>query len=312
MSRKPEFFIVGAPKAGTSALFEHLGQHPRVFFPRLKEPMYFGSDLEFLNCSRRTLEDYRALFADADHAARIGEASTTYLYSQRAPAEIRDFNPQARIIIMLRDPVAVMHAWHGECLATGVEPIRDFRAALEAEQRRRAGRDLPNRRGVRQALYYREIVRFADHVSRYLDTFGRERVHVILFEDWVSATSEVCRQTLEFLEVDPPFVPDLGVVNPSKRVRSHRLHDLVAQPPSAVERTARFLLPARLRRGLRHELLRLNRHAAPREPMDPALAAELRAELAPGIQRLASLIGRDLNTWTAQPAGLAAAGAARR
>jgi hypothetical protein len=306
--RKPDFFIVGAPKAGTTALFAHLAQHPRVFIPRVKEPMYFGSDLEFLNCSRRTLENYLALFAEAGDAARIGDASTTYLYSRRAPAEILDFNPQARIIIMLRDPVAVMHAWHGEILANGAEPIRDFRAALEAEHRRRAGRDLPSRRCMRQGLYYREIVRFADHVGRYLDTFGRERVHLILFEDWVSAPSEVCTQTLEFLEVDPPFVPDLGVVNPSKRVRSHRLHDLVAEPPSAVGRTARAILPPRLRHGLRHELLRLNRHAAPREPMDPALVAELRAELAPGIRRLASLIGRDLSAWTAQPADLAAAG----
>ena len=262
--------------------------------------MYFGSDLELLNCSRRTLADYLELFAGApDDVLRIGEASTTYLYSRLAPGEIRAFNPDARIIIMLRDPVAVMHAWHGENLANGVEPIRDFAAALAAEERRRAGRDLPNRRGIRQALYYRDIVDFAAHVGRYVEVFGTRRVHVILFDDWVADAPAVCRQALGFLGVDPPAVPDLGVVNPSKRVRSHRAHDFVAEPPAAVQRAARTLLPPRLRRGLRHELLRLNRHAAPRDPMDAELAAKLRAELAPGVRRLATLIDRDLSAWTA-------------
>ena len=301
-SHKPDFFIVGAPKSGTSALFAHLGQHPQVFVCPVKEPLFFGSDLEYLNCGRRTLDEYLALFADAGDALRIGEASTTYLYSRLAPVEIRDFNPDARIIIMLRDPVAVMHAWHGENVANGGEPIRSFSAALDAEERRHAGRDLPNRRTVREGLYYREIVDFAHHVARYLEVFGRERVHVILFDDWVASSSSVCTQTLEFLQVDPPLVGDLGVVNPSKCIRSHRLHDLVAEPPVALQRAARAVLPPRIRQGLRHELLRLNRYAAPRDPMDPALVAQLRMELAPGIERLAALIDRDLSAWTAEAA----------
>ncbi|HKP21715.1 MAG TPA: sulfotransferase domain-containing protein [Thermoleophilaceae bacterium] len=298
----PNFFIVGAPKSGTSALFEHLSGHPEVFVPRLKEPMYFGSDLRFLNCRPPTADEYLALFADAENAVRVGEASTTYLYSRLAAAEIKKFNPDARIIIMLRDPVAVMHAWHGENLVKGVEPIRNFAFALEAEGRRRAGHDLPkNRRGLREGLYYRDIVEYDAHVRRYFEIFGPERVHVILFEDWAAATADAFEATLAFLEIDQSFKPSLGVVNPSRLIRSHRVHDLIADPPARLGRATRAVVPLRVRRAARYELLRLNTRTAQRAPIDPALKQRLRAELTPGIERLAALIDRDLSRWTAQP-----------
>lgn len=299
-SRIPNFFIVGAPKSGTSALFEHLGRHPDVFAPHLKEPMFFGSDLRFLGCRPPTVDEYLALFAGAGNVLRVGEASTSYLYSRLAPTEIREFNPDARIIIMLRDPVAVMHAFHGENVVKGVEPIRDFSAALDAETRRREGHDLPNRRGLREALYYRHIVDYATHVSRYFKTFGRERVRVIFFEDWVAATAQAFEETLAFLEIDPSFAPELGVVNPSRRVRNHRLHDLVTEPPVRLRGAARTALPARVRSALRYELLKLNTRTAAREPIDPALRVRLRAELTPGVEQLAAIVGRDLSAWTTQ------------
>ena len=311
----PNFFIVGAPKSGTSALFEHLSGHPEVFVPRLKEPLFFGSDLNFLNCRPPSPDEYAALFAEAGNVPRIGEASTTYLYSSRAPTEIRESSPDARIIIMLRDPVQVMHAWHGENVAKGLEPIRDFSDALDAEERRRAGFDLPRRRGLREAFYYRHIVDYATHVSRYFTVFGRERVRVILFEDWAGATAEAFEGTLEFLGIDPSFSPELSVVNPSRRVRYHHVHDLITEPPAPFQRAAGALLPTRVRRGLRYELLRLNTRIAPRTPMPSSLREALRAELAPGVERLASLINRDLSAWMAQPvespAAVAAAGGLR-
>ena len=304
----PDFFIVGAPKSGTSALFQHLGGHPQVFTPARKEPLFFGSDLEFLNCHRMTLDEYLAQFAAAGDATRSGEASTTYLYSRLAPMEILEFNPDARVIIMLRDPVAVMHAWHGEVVVRGAEPIRDFSAALDTEERRRAGYELPNRRGLRQGLYYRHIVQYADHVSRYFEVFGRERVHVILFEDWAAATARAFEETLRFLEIDPSFAPELGVVNPSSRVRYHRLHDLITEPPRVLRAAGRAAVPARVRRAIRYELLDLNIRTAAREPIDPTLREDLRAELTPEIERLAKVIDRDLSAWTTQTQSSPAAG----
>lgn len=297
MSRRPDFFIVGAPRSGTTALFKHLGRHPQIFVPRVKEPLYFGADQELPSDQRRmSLEEYLALFADAGDAVRVGEGSTAYLYSRTAASEIRDFSPDARIIIMLRDPIAVMHAQHSGMVWAGYEPIMDFSTALEAQDRERR---LPDRRRSRHGAYYRDIVDFADHVGRYFDTFGRERVHIILFDDWAADTPTAYRKTLEFLEVDPSFVPELGVENPNRRVRSARLHELIAEPPPALQRAARGVVPVPARRKIQRLLTTLNTRVAPREPLDPVLAARLRAEFAPEIERLSTLIGRDLSAWMA-------------
>jgi hypothetical protein len=294
--RIPDFFIAGAPRTGTTALFEHLRRHPQIFVPRRKETMFFGADI--LNDRRMSLDEYVALFADAGDVVRVGEVSTTYLFSRTAASEIREFNPEARIIIPLRDPITVMQAVHSLLVWTGFEPIHNFAAALEAQERERTGQDPPTRR---QLPYYRDMVDFADHVDRYFDTFGRERVHVVVFDDWVADTPRVYRQTLEFLEVDPSFVPNLEVVNPNRRVRSERLHDLV------VRRYA--FVPARVRPRMRNLLITLTTREAPREPLDPALLASLRVEFAPKIERLAKLIDRDLSAWirgSAAPAAVEA------
>src|SRR5581483_11570747 len=287
--RIPDFFIVGAPKAGTSALFVHLGEHPEICVSSNKEPHFFGRDQHLLGHERRTLEEYLALFGEAEAAVRVGEASTNYLYSRTAADEIKAFSPDASIIVMLRDPVAVMHAYHGSMVAGGFEPIPNFGDALVAETERRAGRSLPNRRGIRESLYYRDLADFEPHLRRFLDVFGADRVRVILFDDWISASEGVYRDTLSFLGVRPDFRPQLGVVNPSKRVRSVRLHNFVLEPPPRAQAVVRALLPDSVRLRLHYRLRSLNVRVAPRKAIDPALLRELRAEFAPKVERLGDL-----------------------
>jgi hypothetical protein len=300
---RPNFFLVGAPKCGTSALFEHLGRHPQIFVPALKEPHFFGADQEFLKSRRITLDEYLALFRDAGEAVKVGDGSTNYLYSRTAPHEIRSFSPDAKVIVMLRDPIAVMHAYHGEKVAGGSEPIRDFGAALAAEERRRSGLDLPDRRGLRHSLYYRDIVDFSRHVGRYFDVFGRDRVHVILFEDWAASTAAEYKKTLEFLGVDHTFNPELGVVNPSKLLRSARLHDFIFQPPKSLQRLAQAL-PTPIRNAVRYKLIAANIRRGPRASIDPALLSELREEFEPQVRSLSTLIGRSLSDWQMESGSL--------
>lgn len=308
--RRPDFFIVGAPRSGTTALFEHLGRHPGIFVPRVKEPIFFAADEAFgtPDRPRMTIDEYLRLFEAAGDAVRVGEASTTYLYCPSAAAEIRDFSPDARIIIMLRDPIAVMYAQHAGRVWVGQQPIRDFAAALEAQDRQRSGLEPPGPPG--SLPYYRAIVDYATDVERYFDTFGRDRVHVILFDDWAADTVTEYRKTLEFLEVDPSFAPELGVVNANLRVRSERLLEVIADPPTTLRRVARPL-PAPLRRRLRRVALRMNTRRAPREPLDPHLVERLRVELAPEIERLSKLLGRDLSAWTGAVEKTTASGVTR-
>ena len=293
---RPDFFIVGAFKSGTTALYDYLGQHPQVFMPFHKEPLFFGDDLT-RRYGRMTRQQYLSLFADAGDGQRIGEASAWYLYSRCAADEIRDFAPGAQIIVMLRNPVDVMHAQHSQLLFNAAEDIPDFADALAAEPARRLGERLPPGPIRRETLYYRESVRFAEQLERYFDAFGRDRVHVILYDDFRDRTRQSYAATLSFLGVDESFEPRVEVVNANRRVRSTVLQRLIFQPPRPMLGTVRVLRRFPLVHRTRAMLLRMNSRAQRRTAMDPKLRAQLTEEFAPEVQRLASLIDRDLSAW---------------
>src|SRR5581483_10240451 len=158
--RRPDFFIVGAPKSGTTALSEYLKPHPQIFIPDIKDVSFFGSDLYF-TMPRITAEEYAAAFAAARDELRVGEASVWYLYSKCAAAEIKEYSPDASIIIMLRNPVDMLYAQHSEFLYNCNEDIPDFGAALEAEAERKRGRRVPARAHLVQGLFYRETARYS-------------------------------------------------------------------------------------------------------------------------------------------------------
>lgn len=295
--RYPDFFIVGAPRSGTTAMFDYLGEHPQVFVPQRKEPQHFATDLDsgtYLETISfvRDRRDYLALFAGARPDQRIGEGSTWYLYSKVAAREIANVNPAARIIAMLRHPVQMLHSLHGRRLYSGSEDIPRFEDALAAEPERRAGRRMPARMRNPSALLYREVGRYGEQLERYFEVFGRERVHVIIFDDFVADTPAAYRRVLEFLGVDPDFAPDFRVINAAAQRRSQRLQQLLLAP-SAV-RAARMLVPPRLRPRIGRAWDRVNSRAEQRSPLDPLVAARLREDLLPDIERTGRLIGRDL------------------
>ncbi|HET7520398.1 MAG TPA: sulfotransferase [Candidatus Limnocylindria bacterium] len=295
--KRPDFFIVGSFKAGTTALYHYLGQHPQVFMPFHKEPMYFGQDLD-ARYRRMTEDEYLALFADARPDQAVGEASPWYLYSASAAREIRDFAPEGRVIVMLRNPVDVMHAQHSQLLFNHREDIADFGEALAAEPDRRAGRRIPPGALRREALYYRHSVRFAEQLARYLEVFGRERVHVIIFEDFTRDTPAMYRGVLEFLGVDPDFAPDFEVRNENRRARSAGLQRLIFRPPGPLKRVVPWIRRFPLAHRLRDAVVAANSSPEARVPMDPELRRRLTAELAPEIAALGRLIDRDLSAWS--------------
>ena len=143
----PNFFIVGAPKCGTTALFQYLSTHPDVFAPQRKEFNYFCDDLHFNNVAGlfhyRDTADYLSHFAGWEGQKRIGEASVWYLYSMRAAANIHRFSPDARIIVMIRNPAEMLHSLHSQLLENGDEDIVAFEAALSAEEDRKRGLRTP-------------------------------------------------------------------------------------------------------------------------------------------------------------------------
>jgi hypothetical protein len=315
-SKRPNFFIVGAAKCGTTALCHYLAKHPDVFVART-EPAFFGADLHLgpqFQLYRRYPEEYFSLFDGWGDQARGGEKSVWYLFSKTAAVEIKAFNPDALIIIMLREPTAMLYSLYHEFLAVGNEHLPTFEEALAAEDDRRAGRRLNRQTFLAQMLVYRETVRFYEQVKRYFDVFGRERVHVIIYDDFSTQTAEVFRKTLAFLGVaydgiPPEFKVVNGNANGDNSVRSTILRAIMNDRmlrQAAVD--LRNWLPYSVFTAMRKTWVKLNEFnfresPAKRRPMDPELKLSLLREFAPEVERLSELLGRDLTHWSV-PGGL--------
>jgi hypothetical protein len=292
---RPDFFVVGAFKSGSTALYEQLRRHPQIFMPFHKEPLYFGDDLT-RRYGRMSEADYLRLFNGAKPGQRIGEASTWYLYSESAPLEIKDFAPDAQILVVLRNPVDVMYAQHNQLIFNVIEDIPSFAEALDAEADRRAGRRIPGGPINVENLFYRHSVRFAEQLRRYFEVFGRERVHVLLADDLNRDGAAAVRGVLEFLGVDPSLAAAPPRANDSRRVRSPLIQRLIFAPKLLLP-LAPFLRRFPLVRALRTRMLEANSEVRRQPPMDPALRRQLLDEFRPQIEDLATLIGRDLSAW---------------
>jgi Sulfotransferase family len=279
-------------------MFDYLSVHPDVFTPQRKEPSYFAADLDTgtRGDSRyftRDRDDYLALFDEGGSAKRVGEGSVWYLYSEVAAAKIKEFAPQARIIVMLRNPVEMAYSLHAQRLVSGAEDIGSFEEALATEGERAEGRRIPRTAFVVKGLLYRQVVRYAAQVRRYFEVFGRDQVLVLFFEDFTADPAAAYRQVCEFLEIDPSHVPSFERVNQNTVVRSSLVRDLVRFHP----RVPRWKVLEPLRRRLRahkRALLKANQKVASRQTLPPALRKRLEAEFIPDVEELGRLVGRDL------------------
>jgi hypothetical protein len=147
MQRAPDFFILGQPKAGTTALHATLRRHPQIFMSALKEPHYFARELAYEPPPAdlpTTLDHYLSLFASARPGELTGDASTLYLWSRTVAHQIARLRPDARIIVILRGPVSFLYSLHLQLVNTSVETEHDLRTALALEEMRRNGRHLPH------------------------------------------------------------------------------------------------------------------------------------------------------------------------
>lgn len=308
--RRPDLFIIGAPKCGTTSLYEYLEGHPQIYMSPVKEPFYFAPDAVRTTHTQfiygRDEPAYLALFAGARGERWVGEASTRYMLSEAAPRLVHDFQPAARLVAMVRNPVDMLPALHNERVSLGLEPITDFEEALAADADRRAGHRLPPGTDTRLAEY-RAHARYGAQLQRWIDTFGRAALHVIVFDDFVADPAAELRRLLEFLEVDPSYQPhSFRARNQSHRTRGWA-NALARTPPvawAAHRVMPRFLGDARatrLRRRLRHTPLL--RRPYRREPVAPALRRALAGDFAADVAHLSRIVGRDLGAlWFGLPA----------
>ena len=295
MIRQPDFFIVGAPRCGTTSMHYYLKEHPETFMCEVKEPHFFGSDL----VSQRFIRDkekYLSLFSAAANEKRIGESSIYYLYSKLAAAEIHESSPTAQIIIMLRNPVDMIYSLHSEHLFCGDETIRDFKTALMEEKNRRLGLRIPVNCEIAFGLLYHEVAKYDEQLERYFNVFGRNNVKVIIFDDFKRDTARVYKETCEFLDVKSDCRPNCRVINANKIVINWVLMHFWRDPPKFAQWLGN-VMPSSVRQRLVDRIRSRSFQVAPRPPMDQELRRQLQQEFLPGVERLSQLLGRDLTHW---------------
>lgn len=297
----PNFFLIGAAKAGTTSFFGFLTQHPEVYGPALKEPNYFalgGAPAAFkgpgddATVNRLSVHDgaaYEELFRGAGRAAAVGEASTLYLYAPEAPAAIRRQAADARLIVILRNPVERAYSAFLHLRRDQREPLADFAAALAREEARIAA-------GWQHLWHYRRAGLYSEQLGRYLEHFPRERLLIHLYDDLVSRPGDLLRETFRFLGVDADFEPDVSRrANVAGQPRSKLLHRiLIGQNP--IKSLAKRLVPERPRRRLWALLFGRNIRRG-RPPMPADARAGLEEYFRPEVDRLSSLLGHDLSGW---------------
>ncbi|HTZ65336.1 MAG TPA: sulfotransferase [Solirubrobacteraceae bacterium] len=328
--RVPDFFIVGHPKCGTTALYEMLKQHPQIHMPA-KEPRFFVMkeiDLSASQSSRpgslspprdspqasdssrapgwrpRTLDGYVALFAGARPEQLVGEATPAYLRSALAPGRIAALRPDARIVAILREPASFLRSFHLLAVRGYFETQKDFRKALALEQQRREGLRIPRTsRALADQLLYLDHVRYVEQLRRYHAAFGREQVLVLIYEDFRRDNEAAVGTVLRFLGVDHTYAIDTMQTRPSRDLRFHRLHRLVnlrrialrnMAVVGSLSRTVSALTPTPLRGGLQSRWRRVAYGEAP--PPDEEFMRELRRRLKPEVEALSDYLGRDLVT----------------
>jgi Sulfotransferase family len=248
----PNFFIAGAPKSGTTSLYHYLDQHPQIYMSPVKEPNYFASEIRLENFSERLRPraehsadplwaylngpmrekrfgglvtewpDYLKLFREVEGQKAIGEASVCYLWSESAASNIRRTIPNARIILVLRNPVDMAFSMYLHTLRS-LGTRHTFREAIERGLEQRGGEiDFWNP-FLDMGLYYQQV-------KRYLETFPEGRVRIYWYEEYQSEPARMLADIFRFLEVDPSFSPDM-----SKRY-------LEAGTPEAIDPADRALL----------------------------------------------------------------------
>lgn len=314
----PTFFVIGAAKSGTTSLHDYLAQHPRVFMSRVKEPNYFAfmdglphyagpdalSESPFLRDRLRrekygysilTEPEYRAIFAGARPGMAIGESSVSYMYYSEVAHRIRERVPDARFIAVLRHPVDRAYSKYMQFRRDGSEPLEDFEAAVAAEPERIRQRWSPTWYYLDRGYYHRQL-------SVYFDLFGRERIHIALYEDFVRDPAGTLDAMFRFLGVGPYCVDMSNRHNVSSDARVPRLrvaYDLMMRP-NPLANTLRRVVPDAAVRAVRPLLRRALLKQAPpatHTRMTPELRARLTRCFVADIEALQRLIDRDLSSW---------------
>ena len=295
----PNFFVVGAARAGTTSINRYLSQHPEIFIPPGKEMHFFAA--EHFPCTGpgdegmnslvvRDEKQYAQLFARVAGEKAVGETSPFYLCLPGTAERIARAVPDAKIIIILREPADRAYSAYMHLVREGRETL-SFEEGLSREAERK-------QQGFEPMWWYKELSLYYSQVKRYLEVFGPEQVKVLVYEEFYADPGQGLRDVFAFLGVREDAIIDTTLrYNPAGEVKSRRLYTFLTRfirNPSPLEKRIKSLVPRQLRRVWATKAVgRLVRPV----PMDLQLLAQLKPYFAEDVARLADLLQRDLLSW---------------
>lgn len=300
-TKLPDFFLVGAAKAGTTAVWQWLRQHPEVFLPANKEPSYFCFagrsaspdaglfDPDYTSRIAVTLKSYQQLYETA--GARLkGDVSPVYLSSPESAERIAELCPNAKIVIILRDPVTRAFSQYLHHRRDCIEDLPSFSKAIQAEERRMA-------KGWSWAHAYTRNGEYLKQVSRYLSLFRRSHILFIRFEDLQDQPEECWRQLCEHIGASRCRFPQNRRVNETRAMAGlptfpelvWRIHH-----PGPVQKWLKGFVPSRLRNSMRKWIFRTRNPVPELEQSD---VMQLVKHYQPELRQLEEATGLDLSKW---------------
>lgn len=301
---QPNFFIIGAPKSGTSALHAYLHEHPNIFMPYPGEFQYFAFDLPHMDFVG-TYEEYLKCFENCapEHLA-VGEKSVWYLYSSVALEKIKEYDANAKLILMLRNPIDLVYSLHGQLIWNQTEFDNSFEEAWDLQPSRKEGKNIPKLKHWEspspRLLLYKEVGELGKQVEKLFKIFPRRQVKWILYDDFRDDAKKVYEEVLSFLGVPLDHKERFEKINENKR---HRLAWLapylwVKIPAPLVTMMKGFKKLLKIRRlGILDQLRKANTHVKPRPPLSAEMRKKLALEFKDDIDRLSRILGRDLSHW---------------
>jgi hypothetical protein len=294
----PNLFVIGAAKAGTTALYSYLTHHPQVFLSRVKEPEFFSRE-EYYARGPNWYQDW--YFEGAEGFPVRAEATPHYLYwSDKVAPRIKEVYGErpVKFIVSFRDPVSRAYSWYWNMVREGIEDL-NFDEALRVEERRlKQNRNELYHLGS-MAYGYSAGSRYASLLQPYLELFPPENFYFVFQDDLRSRANETCKEIFEFLGIESSIEIKASNSNPAAMPRSRLLHKALRRRPLFKEFIKPFvpIRVRRVRRSLKSKIMKANLKETAYMPLQPQLDHELRLSYRTEIEKLEKITGRELSSW---------------